>query len=733
MYRYPRLQNNTESVEKEEYPVPGPPKEPVWWMSWEFYLLILLAVGLRFYRIDTAQYMTDHTMLYQMAHDAVAHGLWPISANGASTGLLLPPLFVYIMMIPATITPNPMAGNVLIALWNVTVVLLTYLFVRRYYGRLAGAITALLYATAANVIVFSRDIWQPDMLPLCAVLLLFLLFRGVVERKPYWFLPSILLIGVMYQFHSTAVYLVALLLVAVILGFKTLRWWELPLAILGFLLLFAPYLYLEYRTHLADIRILFHVARRQAFFNGDVLRLYRMFVSSYVFNPLRQHDDTHLIASNNHSILLTTPLHGIAQFDPLESRLMEVLLVAGIGTFILRVLWPGRSPERRRWFIRVQEWLAFPWRRGLLLLLVWQGTALFFLRHSTFVYSHYLLYLIPGPFIIIGILLSTLVKWAQPLSFPWEQLVRYGVYAMVGLIVLMQTVGSAGWLIDHANGNFNSNAANPQYFDLATIQRIVNTTDQLAQQRHLAHVYIDIHGDDEAAVSYLAQFAHTPMEVLDSAQCLVVPSVQSGPVVYVTDPNRPDIDALLQHYTTATQVGEIEHPGGMPFKLYILSTRPEIQRPLQLSGGVQLLSQQADIAHISNNQKMLMTRWGIKNTYMPQSRTVYNYVFFLHHRKFNRSGTERICHVSRTWTGDELIPFYGFNGNISRYLAMGIETFISAPQHYDHGALKMVVFNYANTPSVTLHTTNGNSLINLFAPTINTQRQTPGQHLKQRG
>src|SRR5690349_18274505 len=120
----------------EENKTQAPANERVWWQCWEFYLIALLAIALRFYRIDTAQYMTDHNTFYSMAHDAIAHGLWPISANRASTGALIPPLFVYVLMIPAAFTSNPIAGNILMALCNVAAVLLTYIFVRRYYGRL---------------------------------------------------------------------------------------------------------------------------------------------------------------------------------------------------------------------------------------------------------------------------------------------------------------------------------------------------------------------------------------------------------------------------------------------------------------------------------------------------------------------------------------------------------------------------------------------------------------------
>lgn len=698
-------------------------KEPLWWQSWEFYLIALLAIVLRLYRIDTAQYMTDQNTFYQMAYDALAHGLWPISSNQASTGPLIPPLFVYVMMIPAAFTSSPVAGNILIALCNVAAVLLTYIFVRRYFGRLAGAISALLYATAVNVIIFSRDIWQPDLLPLFVIVLLFLLFRGVVDGKRSWFLPAALLIGAMFQFHTTAIYLLAPFLVAIMLAYKTIRWRELPLSAAGLLLLYAPYIYLEGRNQFADMRKLLQLAVQPAHFYSDALQLYPVFVQSFVLNPLHERADTHLIPGNEHSILLTTPLHFIAQFAQPESWLVELLLAGGIVMAMALVLWPGRF--RRQGGVRVwwKELLASPQRKGLLLLLAWQGMVLLMTHHpaEVFMYIHYQTYLLPGPFILIGLLLAQIVKlagaWRPGGAWrPRELIVRYGLYVGVGLIVLVQTVASAGWLVDHAQGNFNSTYAFPEYFDLATVQRIVHEADRVAQQQHLSRAYIDIHGDDERAVSYLAPFAHTPMEVFDSQQCMALPAATSESVVYVTDPNRKDIDALLQRYTAARLVEEIQHPGGMPFKLYVLNAKPEPPPALQLSGGVQLLSPQADVlSSLDGTSHWLATRWTAQNQQAPQPRTTYQYVF-----SSRLAGTARIqqqrCELSRTWPGDQLIPFFTFAGNPPVHLLAQVQTFSSGPQHYDLGALKLVTFYTADTPRVTLQTANGSQIITLSTP-----------------
>ena len=83
---------------------------------------------------------------------------------------------VYFLMIPAGFSPDPLWATVMTALFNVAAVLLTYIFTRRYFGCLAATIAALLYATAQTTIVFSRFIWQPNLIAPFTVLFMFALF-----------------------------------------------------------------------------------------------------------------------------------------------------------------------------------------------------------------------------------------------------------------------------------------------------------------------------------------------------------------------------------------------------------------------------------------------------------------------------------------------------------------------------------------------------------------------------
>src|SRR5260370_15113859 len=126
-------------------------------------------------------------------------------------------------MMPGLVRPDALWATVMTALFNIAAVLLTYIFSRRYFGRLAATIAALLYATAQTTIVFSRFIWQPSLIAPFTVLFMFALFWGAVERRKGWLFPAMLLLGVLVQLHGITILLAVSFLVAIFLSPPTIR------------------------------------------------------------------------------------------------------------------------------------------------------------------------------------------------------------------------------------------------------------------------------------------------------------------------------------------------------------------------------------------------------------------------------------------------------------------------------------------------------------------------------
>jgi len=162
-----------------------------WLSCWEICPILLIASALRFYMINVTEFDGDQATIFSMAYDAVSHGYLVATSNVASIGIVNPPAIIYILMLPAAFSANPVWGAVLTALLATLSVLLTYIFVRRYYGRLAATIASLLYATAALPVFYSRFIWQQNLLLFFAPLYILLLFRGAVARRQGWFGPAL--------------------------------------------------------------------------------------------------------------------------------------------------------------------------------------------------------------------------------------------------------------------------------------------------------------------------------------------------------------------------------------------------------------------------------------------------------------------------------------------------------------------------------------------------------------
>src|SRR6266581_2806531 len=116
-----------------------------WLCTWEIYPILFVAAFLRFYQINTSEFDGDQALVFRMAHDAIYHGLLPATSNIASIRIVNPPAVIYLLMLPAAFSANPLWCAIYVALFNTAAVLLTYVFTRRYFGRFAAIVATLLY------------------------------------------------------------------------------------------------------------------------------------------------------------------------------------------------------------------------------------------------------------------------------------------------------------------------------------------------------------------------------------------------------------------------------------------------------------------------------------------------------------------------------------------------------------------------------------------------------------
>ena len=413
------------------------------------------------------------------------------------------------------------------------------------------------------------------MLAPLVVLFMFALFCGVVERRKGWFFPAVFLLGMAYQLHETSILLLVPLLVALALAPGTLRLRDVALALVSLLIIFSPYILWEFSSKFADVSIILNIAKLHAHVDAGAIYLYKFFLSPNGFDFYYQ--------------VPASPASVLHLFGPVLSwlrHLLWLLVAGGLVTVGTLALWPqpGNAPGIgknmmpisffRNWWMNFR---ASPYRCGLMLLLIWQVIPVLLLsRHTVPLFPYYLLVLMPGPFILMGIFVAQLVRLTQQRGSVrnfFMVAIRYGMYVVAAFAIIAQLLTCMAALLDKVDGNYLHGMI---FNDLGSLEHALNEADQLAQQRHLNRVYITTDASSQTAMRYLAEQLRTPTTLFDDSSCLVLPGASGGPALFLVSPYAQLTLALLNQYATATLIDRPVRLGAPPFQLYIVTPRPII-------------------------------------------------------------------------------------------------------------------------------------------------------------
>lgn len=702
-----------------------------WLRTWELYPIVFFAGFLRLYHIDKSLFIGDQANLYRIARDAFTQGGIPITSTPSSVGFMHSPIPAYFYMLPAAFSGDPFWANVATGLFNTAAVLLAYIFTRRYFGRPAAIIVAALYATGAAAIEYSRFIWQPNLVAPLTIIFMFPLFEGVVKRRKGWLVPALLLFGVLGQVHESAYLLIFPLLAAVFLAWKTIRWRDIVFGLLSLVVVYVPYLVWEISINFGDIPALIYSPRNTPpRIDSQALRFYQFLISPFEKNSVVRTD---VLPSDPRSILVSSWLRHFRFILSFVHFIMPILLIYGLVVAGIQILWSqfytklaGTSMKAtftessfRRWWA---EFMAAPYRQGLVLLLVWQLVPLAtMLRHTLPLEPHYLLFFFPGQYILIALFICTLVQIFQRFRPRWRPLVNYGLYGFAGLLIAAQLFGSTTNLLDNIRGNFNDSPMYTYYNDLHSLQHALAEADQIAQQRHIHRIYIT--GDDSTVLSlgYLAEQMRTPTVVFDTLlqHCLILPGPSAGPALFLEVSYKQRIDDVLNDYTNAMLLDRPQRLNAAwdPFKLYLITPKPE---PTPVSGGFTSDLQLLD-PHLlkfasgssSMSQAWVHTRWRLLNAREPAWRTLYEYDF---QTRLNGGATNEFkCSFTRMWAGDELLA--GFNAPLgasisSASVQVAVSTLV--PTTISAGPITLQSFTNREYPWRTLQTTDGKDRITMM-------------------
>lgn len=377
----------------------------------EFIILILvigIAAFMRLYRID--EYMT---FLGDEGRDALiikrilTTGDIPLIGPPTSVGnMYLGPLYYYMMTLPmALFWLNPVAAAVQVAILGTLSVGLIYYLAREWFGKLAALVASVLYAFSPVNIIYSRSSWNPNPAPFFALILILSLYKAYITKNFNWFILS----GIAGAFAVQMHYLALILLpVAGVLWLYQLHdfsknkkgknfWKGTFIGITIFLILMSPLLIFDLKHNFVNFKaVQTFFTNRETTVNLNIFNTLERYPSIYGYSLVGRY-----ITGDNGflrvfvSIILFVPLL-------ISLYLWKIGQIRGS-----KIKWP---------IIALYIWMFI----GVTGLVLYKQT----------VYDHYLGFINPAPFLILGSLVVTVVFFKG-----FTKKIFYGLF--LGLVIVL--------------------------------------------------------------------------------------------------------------------------------------------------------------------------------------------------------------------------------------------------------------------------------------------------------
>jgi 4-amino-4-deoxy-L-arabinose transferase-like glycosyltransferase len=345
---------------------------------------LLLALALRSYHLDQAEYKLDEANLSRMALDMAAGREIPLRGIGSSVGLPNGPLAVWLLAIPYTFSRSPIVATGFIAILNVLAAAMTYALARRMLDVRAALIAALLFAVAPWAVLNSRKLWAQDLLPPFVVGYLWTGYLTFIKNRRWMLVAHVLLLSACIQLHYSALTFVPLtLLWLVVLWWKRWPWNVIAVALLAGCVSIAPFAYHllhEGAAALTQAASAAQPARTPVKLDGDALRFAWLMTTGIDLHSLAGPDE------------FRNYLAGTLNVFPLF-HLVGVLTALGL----LMALW--RS---------FKMWHAEQARAGFILATALLAPIAMFTVHTVAVYPHYFILTYPAQFMLIGLVIHRL-------------------------------------------------------------------------------------------------------------------------------------------------------------------------------------------------------------------------------------------------------------------------------------------------------------------------------------
>jgi len=366
-------------------------------------LILIFASFLRFYRLDAyMNFLGDEGRDALMVQRILIDHDFPLLGPPTSVGnIYLGPIYYYMMAVSMAIFwLNPVAATGMVAIIGVATVALIYYLARAWFGKIPAALSAALYAISPVVIASSRSSWNPSPAPFFTLLAFLGFYQARKGRNFRWLILTGGALAAALQMHYLTLILLPVFIILWLYElFLNINKGRLQkyffsgtlLAVLLFLFLMLPLVIFDFRYNFLNYRAIIALfGARDVVVSADISQS----LDSALFVYKDQLIGRYMTAEN---IWLTSAV--------------AVLVILPFFAILKRKIFD-------KWlYLALGIWLII----GILGLSFYRGE----------IYDHYLCFLNPAPYFLLGGLIKNL-------NHKWQIVAAVVLLAVLGFLNLQK-------------------------------------------------------------------------------------------------------------------------------------------------------------------------------------------------------------------------------------------------------------------------------------------------------
>ena len=211
------------------------------WFAPSLWFLLFMGVIVRIIKMPLMEFKGDefHFLTQSFLHP---FALSQIHDVRSAFPIPHPPSFAYFLAFPVSLTVDPIAITAFIAWVNIIALWLFYGFCRRLFAKEAALISTALLASMPWAVIFSRKIWNPDLVFPCQIVFLIALEHLVRAYKPWKLYVFVVALVLFLQAHLLSLFSIIPVAVVLYIAKLPIQKSEKVRASALFFALFLPYL-----------------------------------------------------------------------------------------------------------------------------------------------------------------------------------------------------------------------------------------------------------------------------------------------------------------------------------------------------------------------------------------------------------------------------------------------------------------------------------------------------------